>query len=100
MGNIIEIAWAEIGVSRKTTVGKKIVNDYIKVSTRYPTQINTKASWCGHFAYWVLHWAYNGNEAKLPEKAGKLVGKSGWNTISRFVSAYAKTDTPEPGDLY
>ena len=48
----------------------------------------------------MLYWAYNGNEDKLPEKAGQLEGKKDWNTISRFVSAYEQTTSPEPGDLY
>jgi hypothetical protein len=44
MSNIIEIAWGQIGVSRKTPEGKEIVNGYIWLSTRYPSQLNKKAS--------------------------------------------------------
>jgi hypothetical protein len=87
---LLYIGYNEIGNSLKSNPNR--VKEYITFSCTNPGTNLLGISWCTHFVHWTVEQC--GMVAKI-EKA-----PLGSKSTSRLPTAFSKTSSPQPGDIY
>jgi hypothetical protein len=94
VSTIVSKASSQLGVSVNSN--KSQVVAYIQDSGGSPL-MPEKRSWCGDFAYWVIHQA---KISPLPDSWHPAPKPLGSNAIPRFFKRFPVTKHPLPGDMY